>query len=510
MDNSQDVKIELRILKLEDFLSLKDVMEHSYRDAEMGIWQKSHIKKLINLFPDGQLCILANDKIVAVALSVIVDFTKIEENHTYNQIIDNGDFTTHTNDGDTLYGIDVFVHPDFRGMRLARRLYDARKVLCENLNLKAIVFGGRMSKYGTYAKDLSPKEYLEQVKDKIIHDPVLHFQMSNDFHVRKVMRNYLPGDAQSMEFAALMEWNNIYYERHEKHINQTKSIVRIGLVQWQMRELANFDALVNQIDYFIDAISAYQSDFILFPELFNAPLMQAYNDLGESQAIRQLAGFTERLRDVFIEKAVSYNINIITGSMPYLRDDVLVNISYLCRRDGTWDFYEKVHITPSEKDSWGMKGGSKVKVFDTDAGKIGILICYDVEFPELSRIYAEQGMQILFVPFLTDTQNGYMRVRTCGMARAIENECYVALAGSVGNLPKVSNMDIQYAQSGIFTPSDFAFPTNCIKAEATPNSEMTIVADVDLDLLKELHNHGSVKTLTDRRKDLYDINWGGL
>ncbi len=154
-----------------------------------------------------------------------------------------------------------------------------------------------------------------------------------------------------------------------------------------------------------------------------------------------------------------------------------------------------------------MKGGQKVKVFDTDAGKVGIVICYDVEFPELSRAYAEQGLQILFVPFLTDTQNGYMRVRTCAMARAIENECYVAIAGSVGNLPKVSNMDIQFAQSAVFTPSDFAFPTNCIKAEATANAEMTIVADVDLNLLKELHNHGSVRTMQDRRHDLYKIRW---
>ena len=89
-----------------------------------------------------------------------------------------------------------------------------------------------------------------------------------------------------------------------------------------------------------------------------------------------------------------------------------------------------------------MSGGDKIGVFDTDCGKIGILICYDVEFPELSRIYADQGMKILFVPFLTDTQNGYTRVRHCAQARAIENECYVAIAGCVGNLPKVNNMDI--------------------------------------------------------------------
>ena len=116
-----------------------------------------------------------------------------------------------------------------------------------------------------------------------------------------------------------------------------------------------------------------------------------------------------------------------------------------------------------------------------------------------------EGIDILFVPFLTDTQNGYSRVRYCAQARAIENECYVAIAGSVGNLPKVHNMDIQYAQSMVFTPCDFAFPTNGIKAEATPNAEMILLADVDIDMLRELNQFGSVRNLRDRRDDLYCV-----
>jgi predicted amidohydrolase len=213
------------------------------------------------------------------------------------------------------------------------------------------------------------------------------------------------------------------------------------------------------------------------------------------------------IRDKFAELAVSYNINIITGSLPFLddEDEHLYNISYLCQRDGTMDSYRKIHITPSESLSWGMVGGDDLRVYDTDCGKIGIQICYDVEFPELTRIQAEQGLSILFVPFLTDTQNGYNRVRRCAQARAVENECYVAIAGCVGNLPKVNNMDIQYAQSAVFSPSDFQFPTTAVIAEATPNTEMTLICDVDLDLLRELHYKGSVRNLKDRRKDLYDI-----
>ena len=233
--------------------------------------------------------------------------------------------------------------------------------------------------------------------------------------------------------------------------------------------------------------------------------MADHNHMSEAEAIRELANHTSRIVQKFSELAISYNINVITGSMPELQDGLLYNVGYLCRRDGTTERYEKLHVTPDEAKVWGMQGGHELKAFDTDCGKIGILICYDSEFPELSRLLADEGMDILFIPFLTDTQNGFSRVRNCAQARAIENECYVAIAGSVGNLPKVHNMDIQYAQSMVFTPCDFSFPANGIKAEATPNTEMILIADVDIDLLRELNQFGSVRNLRDRRKDIFDL-----
>ena len=233
--------------------------------------------------------------------------------------------------------------------------------------------------------------------------------------------------------------------------------------------------------------------------------MAENNHMSEPDAIRELAKHTEDIVKKFSEFSISYNINIISGSMPEIKNGHLYNVGYLCRRDGSTERYEKIHVTPDEAKVWGMQGGTGIKTFDTDCGKIGILICYDSEFPELSRLLAEEGMEILFVPFLTDTQNGYSRVRHCSQARAIENECYVALAGSVGNLPNVHNMDMQFAQSAVFTPCDFAFPTNGIKAEAVPNSEMVLIADVDIDLLTELHKFGAVTNLKDRRKDIFEL-----
>jgi len=498
-------KIELRNLQIEDYKELKNSMMEAYSELENSYWKEHHIEKLLSIFPEGQLVVLVDGKVVGSALSLIIDYRKVIVNHTYAQITGNYSFDTHNPLGEVLYGIDVFIHPKYRGLRLGRRLYDARKELCEQLNLKSIIFAGRIPNYIDYKEELSPKQYIEKVKLKELYDPVLSFQISNDFHVKKIMKNYLVGDTSSNEYAVLMEWNNIYYDENPNLINSKKSVIRLGLIQWQMRPLNNLEQLFEQAEFFIDVVSGYGSDFALFPELFTAPLMADYNHLSEADAIRELAKHSEPIRKRFQEYAISYNINIITGSMPYMENGVLYNVGFLCKRDGTSEMYTKIHITPNESLHWGMKGGSQIKTFDTDCGKIGIMICYDVEFPELSRLMADEGMNILFVPFLTDTQNGYTRVKHCAQSRAIENECYVAIAGCVGNLPKVNNMDIQYAQSAVFTPSDFAFPSNGIKAEATPNTEMTLIVDVDLDLLKQLHEFGTVRILKDRRHDLYNI-----
>ena len=498
-------KVEVRNLQMEDYGQLAQSFTRVYADKDV-FWTREQIRKLVTIFPEGQIVTVVDGRIVGCALSIIVDYDTVKGDHTYAKVTGGETFDTHTPNGNILYGIEVFIHPDSRGRRLARRMYDYRKELCEKLNLKAIMFGGRIPNYYKYADRMRPKEYIGKVRSREIYDPVLTFQLSNDFHVRKVMRNYLPNDEESCHCATLLQWDNIYYQAPTEEYIPPKTTVRVGIVQWQMRSYKTLDDLFEQVEFFVDAVSDYKSDFILFPEYFNAPLMAKYNDMGEAQSIRALAQYTEQMRDRFVDLAISYNINIITGSMPYVKPDgSLYNVGFLCRRDGSYDMYEKIHVTPDEVKSWGLSGGNLVQTLDTDCAKIGILICYDVEFPELSRLMAAEGMQILFVPFMTDTQNAYSRVRVCAQARAIENECFVAIAGSVGNLPRVHNMDIQYAQSAVFTPCDFAFPNDGKRAEATPNTEMILVSDVDLDLLNELHTYGSVRNLRDRRTDLYEV-----
>lgn len=503
-------KLDLRHLNLSDYDDLKAVMDDVYQGNLGGAWPLKQFQSQLTVFPEGQICIEDHGKVVAAAFAVIVDYEKFGDQHTYDEITGDCYLTTHDPKGDVLYGVDVFVSKDYRGMRLGRRLYEARKELCYNLNLKAIVAGGRIPGYRQYADTLSPQGYIEKVKKKKIYDPILSFQLSNDFEVKRVLKNYLPEDDASLGYATLLEWTNLYYEpRKSPLIGGRQTEVRLGCVQWQMRPTKNVEELIQQVEYFVDALSDYQCDLALFPEFFNAPLMGLENHNNAVDSIKALAKFTPELIEELSKLAVTYNINIVAGSMPLIEQDELYNVAYLCRRDGTLDYQYKLHPTPAEKRSWAMQGGNKLKVFDTDFGKVGILICYDVEFPELARLLAEQGMEILLVPFWTDTKNGYLRVRTCAHARAIENECYVAIAGSVGNLPKVDGADIQYAQSAVFSPSDFAFPHDAIMAETTPNTEMTLIVDVDLEKLKTLKHEGSVRNYLDRRRDLYKVDWLG-
>ena len=176
MESHNISKVELRNLQMEDYDQLARSFKRIYGDEDV-FWTKAQIKKLITIFPEGQVVIIVDDKIVGCALSIIVDYNMVKGDHTYAQVTGNETFNTHNAKGNILYGIEVFIHPDYRGLRLARRMYEYRKELCEKLNLKAIMFGGRIPNYHKYADKMRPKEYIERVRSREIYDPVLTFQL---------------------------------------------------------------------------------------------------------------------------------------------------------------------------------------------------------------------------------------------------------------------------------------------------------------------------------------------
>jgi predicted amidohydrolase len=286
--------------------------------------------------------------------------------------------------------------------------------------------------------------------------------------------------------------------------------VRVAAVQFQMRGIADRQDFAAKVEYFVAVAADYGADFVTFPELFTLQLLSMEREpLSGPAAIDRLTSYTEWFREFAAGLAIRYRINIIAGSHPS-RDGAGTarNIAYVCLRDGTTHAQEKIHATPSEASFWGIAGGDDLRVIETDRGPIGVLICYDSEFPELARHLADQGALMLFVPFCTDDRRGYLRVRYCSHARAIENQCYVVLSGVSGNLPNVRNMDIHYAQSCVLTPCDFPFARDGVAVEAEPNEETVIFADLRLDDLRRARASGTVRNLADRRPDLYSVNFG--
>lgn len=497
--------VKVRQLKLKDYESVKELQLKCF--PGMKPWNPDQFRSQIKTFPKGQLCVEADGKIIASSSSLVVDFDIYGNDHSFGKISGNGYITNHNPEGDTLYGIEIMVDPDYRGMKLARRLYEARKKLARELNLMRIVVAGRIPSYKKYSEKLSVEKFVEKAERRAIYDPVLTTQLSNGFVVKRIITDYLTGDKESEGYAILLEWTNIHYMPHPHKRWQISRPVRICTVQYRMRKITHFKEFAMQCEYFVDVASGYKSDFVLFPELLTTQLLSFIENKRPGIAARELATYTDEYLQMFSELAVNYNINIIGGSHFIKEDDRLFNVSFLFHRNGKIDKQYKLHITPNERKWWGVEPGNKVEVFDTDVGKVAINICYDVEFPELARIASEKGAQIIFVPFCTDERKGYLRVRYCAQARCIENQIYVAVAGTVGNLPEVENMDIQYAQSGIFTPSDFSFARDGVAAECTPNVETVVIHDVDIEELKRARTGGTTQNWNDRRLDLYDVKY---
>ncbi len=498
-------KVALRQLTLDDFDAVVALQLKCF--PGMKPWQREQFESQIRTFPEGQLCIEADGRVVASTSNLIVDFDRYQAWHNWKEIADSGYIRNHDPIGDTLYGIEVMVDPDCRGMRFARRLYDARKEICRSKNLRSIIVGGRIPGYGKHADQMSAREYVERVVSKKLVDPVLTAQLSNGFALRRLIPDYFPADTESRGYATFLEWTNLEYVKDKLRQFRAVSLVRICVVQYQMRTVKEFNEFARQCEFFIDVGSDYRSDFVLFPELFTTQLLTLVDTQRPGLAARKLADFTEPYMELFGRLAVKFNINIIAGSHFMIENDELHNVSCLFHRNGKVDKQKKIHVTPNERKWWGVAPGQRVDVFDTDCGKVAILICYDIEFPEIARVVTARGANIIFVPFNTDERYGYLRVRHCAQARAIENQVFVAISGCVGNLPFVENADIHYAQSGIFTPADFPFAREAVAAETTPNIETLVIHDVDIEMLRRHRMSGTVKTWNDRRKDLYQVRY---
>ncbi len=515
---NQQSKLVIRNATAKDVQGIFELTHKVYSDSGMEGYSKSAIRGQINHFSKGQFVATVDNTVVGYCATFRVSGKIALKHHTWVDITGNGFASRHDINGDWLYGMEVCVDSNYRGYRIGQRLYNERKRLCQLHNLSGIVFVGRLP---TLAKRLkkfgSVEEYVEQISQKKAQDPVLSFQLRNGFEVLGIIPHYLESDTQSLGHGIHLIWRNPKApEKQEpgdkKNYGQRlPDTVRVGTVQYMQRKVESFDDFLRYVEYFIDVVADYKGDFVVFPELFTLQLLSIESQkLSPSESIEALTKYTPSLKKALREFALSYNINIIGGSHPTRVDSGRIeNISYIFLRDGQIFEQPKIHPTPNEAYWWNIEGGDSLQTINTDCGPIGVLICYDSEFPELARHLADQGAQIIFVPFCTDERQSYLRVRYCCQARAVENQLFVVMSGNVGNLPNVANMDIQYAQSCVLTPCDFPFARDGIAADTTPNVETVAFADLRPETLLLARNSGTVMNMKDRRHDLYRVQWKG-
>ncbi len=279
------------------------------------------------------------------------------------------------------------------------------------------------------------------------------------------------------------------------------SRLRVASLQYYMRPVERFEQFADQVESLVWTAKDYNCKLMVFPEYFTAQLLTLNNvKVPIKEQIRHLAKYEERIVTLMKRLSNESGLYIVGGTLPAMDppDEVTVyNECYIYSPNGNWDVQGKLHMTRFEKEEWIISPHKKMKVFDTEIGKIAITICYDVEFPELVRAAARQGAYLLIVPSSTDDRQGFLRVRYCAQARAIENQMYVVHSGTVGSLPMVPAVSLNYGQASILTPSDFAFSRDGILAEGIPNQESMVIGDLDMDRIVETRESGTVLPLTD-------------
>ncbi len=277
--------------------------------------------------------------------------------------------------------------------------------------------------------------------------------------------------------------------------------LRVASLQYYMRPVQRFEQFVDQVESLVWTARDYNVKLLVFPEYFTAQLLTLNNiKMPIKEQIRHLAEYEHRIVELMKRLAKDSGLYIVGGTLPAMDppDTVTVyNECYLYSPNGNWDVQGKLHMTRFEKEEWIVSPHKKMKIFDTEIGKLAITICYDVEFPELARAAARQGAYLLIVPSCTDDRQGFLRVRYCAQARAIENQMYVVHSGTVGSLPMVPAVSLNYGQASILTPSDFAFSRDGILAEGVPNQESVVIGDLDMDRIVETRESGTVLPLTD-------------
>jgi len=504
--------ITVRNATPEDIPAILEVAKKAYPHwtAQQRANERNYLMQ-IAAFPEGQFVAIADDRVVGYCSSLIVYLDDDSPWYAHGEITGFGSFSTHNYSGNTLYGADIAVDPDYQRMGISKKLYAARKSLFKRYNLKQMIAGGRIPGYQQYSGKMSAKEYVARVIGGELRDKALNAHLRAGYEIRGVHYGYMD-DEMSLGYSTHLVMPNPRHNPTKRTlagqpIKRTVRRARVCAVQYEMRKIGSWEELCEQVEYFVETADLYDSHLVVFPELFIAQMLCTLDRTAPlPDLIRELASLHEHYLELFTRLATARQMLIVAGSAPVLQPDGSVrNVAHLFSPMGNVYTQEKLHLTPAESAYWGLSQGEGLKMFDTPLGRIAILICYDIEFPELSRMLVDAGVDLIVVPFATDERKAYQRVRYCAQARAVENTIYVVLAGNVGALPRSPAMTLNFGQAAVLTPSDFAFPMNAIAAEGIINTQTVVISDIDLGALEVEREVANVRPLIDRRRDIYSV-----
>ncbi len=273
--------------------------------------------------------------------------------------------------------------------------------------------------------------------------------------------------------------------------------IRIAAAQYPIEELADFAAFEAKLTRMVGEAAGEGAQLLVFPEYASLELtrlagLETARDLRASLAALQ--GIMPGAKALHRDLAQRHGVFILGGSAPILLGDGrYVNRARLYAPSGASAYQEKLIMTRFEAEDWGISpSDAQLSVFDLGLAKIGVAICYDVEFPLLVRGLTEGGAQIILAPSCTDTWAGYHRVRWSCAARALENQCYVVQSPLVGRADWSPAVDINVGAAGFFAPPDRLFPPDGVIALGERDKPGWVYATLDLGLLDEVRKAGEV------------------
>jgi predicted amidohydrolase len=270
------------------------------------------------------------------------------------------------------------------------------------------------------------------------------------------------------------------------------STLRLGLLQWKVGPGAGLAGWAARLEREVAAAAGQGAQLLVLPEY--APLELAAGtrpDLdGELRAACDQAEATvEVARDV----ARRHQVWLLAGTLPFRAGNAIRNRAPFIAPDGQVAFQDKHVMTRFEAEEWGISAGAPPSVFDTPWGRIGISVCFDLEFPSLVRAQVEAGAWLILSPSCTDTMAGFNRVRIAAAARAMENQCYVAIAPTVGEAPWCGTLDVNRGHAGVYGPVDRGFPEDGVLARGALDAAQWVFCDLDSARLEQVRQHGAVR-----------------